>query len=310
MPSAPPQIEPVGGALTPTAPPQIEGAGGSLTPDTPPQSQPAGVGLTPAAPPQSQGTGGGLTPDAPPAPTTEGGTESVAASVTLDPAGADNSIALTAVEAGAAGNDITVEILSSATQETTDVSVVSDAITVTPGSKARMIVSGTLTDGTDPVVFPELYAVEGSPEAIWTSDGSASFALSGDWYSVKSVAAFGAVSTWSLRQYTDGALISAWITGSAPWPPSSGWTPTGACTGTPTISDGTSSAAQVIAAINGNGAASALVTASASGASTGAVAAVSATNLSGGSGTALASPPAIQADGGSITPSAPPQPQS
>ena len=58
----------------------------------------------------------------------------VAASVTIDPTGADNSIAYTADTAGASGNGITVTYVISGTGSTATVSVTNNDITVTAGS--------------------------------------------------------------------------------------------------------------------------------------------------------------------------------
>lgn len=95
------------------------------------------------------------------------GTPSVAASATLDPGGegTDNSFVVTAVVSGSAGNDISVEIETPADQSTTTVSVVGAAITITPGTKARMLPDG-FSDNTP---IPYYDDISGKP--AFTSNG-------------------------------------------------------------------------------------------------------------------------------------------
>ena len=197
-----------------------------------------------------------------------------AASVTINPTGADNSVTYTADAAGAAGNDITITYATPAAQSTTTVGVVGDAITVTPGTKARMLVTGTLTsDGSTPVVFTDLlYAGIDEGKAVFSHEATWEFTVN---YSVYWVG-----SKWILRSLSG----ATWESTDAVATPDlvTTWVPQGAATGTPTVTAATSSAQQVITAVNASGSASALVTAAASGTVTGAVAAVTATSLTGG----------------------------
>lgn len=211
----------------------------------------------------------------------------LAATLTLNPAGDSNSILYTAATAGAAGNAITVEYAAPAASAETTVVAVGDAVTVTPGTKARMVVTGAMTiDGSNPFIVPTLYRrsdSNGKPSYSDGFDGLTSVILA--WNGTKwRLGAFGTFE--STENVATPDLVTT-------------WTPVGAATGTPTVTPGISSAAQVVAAVNAS--ASALVTATAVGTVTGAVAAVAAANLTGGTtgtvgatlygdGTAIAEP--------------------
>ncbi len=203
-------------------------------------------------------------------------------SVTINPTGADNSVTYTSIDYGR--NDITVTYATPAAQATTTVGVVGAAITVTPGTKARMIVTGTLTsDGSTPVVFSNplpyteisngkpVYEILAEAAVIWNgTQWILSHDSGGQWTSTDAVSTPDLVTTW---------------------------VPQFGSTGTPVVTAGTSSAAQVIAAVNDSVDANALVIASASGTVTGAVAAVAATNLAGGVSQTL-TPPYLRVAGG------------
>jgi len=186
------------------------------------------------------------------------------ATLLVDPAGDDNSVLYTAKEAGAGGEAISIAYATPAVQATTTVAVVGNAITVTPGTKARMVVTGTLTsDGSTPVVFPLLSYLEIYNTRAKYADTSGNYACV--W------TGFG----WALYDDVSGV---GWDSSESVVTPDlvTSWSPSGAATGTPIITAGVSSAAQVIAAVNASTPAAALVTASESGASTGPVAAVAA----------------------------------
>lgn len=195
------------------------------------------------------------------------------ATLLVDPAGADNSVLYTAKTAGPGGEAISVAYATPAAQATTTVAVSTNAITVTPGDKARMVVTGTLTsDGSTPVTFdPLLYAGISNTKPAFTPDASA-INLSGD-----ELAWVNLLNQWQIRK--NGSVL--FLSSDAVATPDlvTTWVAQGSATGTPTITAGISNAAQVIAAVNASSPASALVTASASGPSTGPVAAVAATNL-------------------------------
>jgi hypothetical protein len=208
-----------------------------------------------------------------------------AATATINPSGADNSVLYTAVAGqGADGNDITLTYATPAAVATTAVGVVTDAITVTPGTKARMVIAGTLTsDGSTPVVFPVLlYAgLVGGRPAYESGDYGLSWGGT-DWLLTDDLG-----NTWlSSDDVATPDLVGVWAPLSPP------------VTGNPTVTAGTSSAAQVITAVNASGPAAALVTASASGTVTGAVAAVAATNLTGGVSAAAGVLGSMQVDSG------------
>jgi hypothetical protein len=188
--------------------------------------------------------------------------------VIIDPNGEDNSIIYTAAAAGAAGNSITIRYLS-ASGAATVVGVVGNAITVTPG-KLRMILTGTLTsNGSTPYTLtPYIYTgiLNERPRYSWNP---------ADPFELETI--FWTGSNWSLG---DGKWISTDDVATPDLVTS--WVPQSPATGTPVVTAGISTAAEVIAAINASAAASALVNVAASGAVTGAVGARFATNLNGG----------------------------
>ena len=197
---------------------------------------------------------------------------STAATLTVDPTGTNNSVLYTAHTAGTAGNAITVAYATPAAQATTGVAVVGNAITVTPGTKARMVLSGGLSGTLDHVSGEgqsAKYSNNGLPLGTFPATVAGLYGeyTSGYWH-IKQVA-------------TDGAPASSYTASATggTWPDSTGNNPFG---GSVTVTAATSSAAQVIAAVNASSPAYALVTASASGTVTGAVAAITAASLTGG----------------------------
>ena len=202
-----------------------------------------------------------------------------AATVTLDPAGDLNKVKLTANTAGTAGNDITVEIATPAVQATVDVAVVGNAITATPGTKARMVVSAASDPSVDGT---ELFYVGTGMfvEEIWASAGLVnplSATPTGDGVRLSTDGSAACI----LQLYVSNAVTAAWADFSpGPWPDGDTLEIyTGDAVGDVFLVAGTSSAQQVIDAIN---AASTPVAASTSGTATGAVAVVAVTNLAGG----------------------------
>lgn len=192
------------------------------------------------------------------------------ATLLVNPDGADNSVLFTATAIGFNGETVTVEYLEPEEQAATEASTTDEAIIVTPGTKARMIITGALTsDGSTPW-GPRTHQYSG------TLNGKPK-------YSYNPADAFELETTrWTGTQWRVGGTFSWYSTEDVATPDLvTTWTPSGANTGTPTVTAGISSAAQVIAAVNANVSASALVTASAVGTVTGAVAAVAAANLSG-----------------------------
>lgn len=256
-------------------------------PDAPTAIMPTGQPSAPSAPVNSAGSGTVSAPSAPDVVlSTAAPAAPAAASVTINPTGANNSVTYTANVAGTDGNNIQVSYDEAAASAATSVAVEDSVITVTPGTKARMIVTGTLTDGTDPVVFPDLiYGGIENGKAVFTVNGTT--VENSSYYAAWNSGA----GIWELTA-SDG--LANWFSFDAVATPDlvTTWTPNAPSTGTPIVTPGVSSAAQVIAAVNADASAAALVTASASGTVTGAVATITPTSLAGGVG---ANPPtAIQ----------------
>ena len=201
------------------------------------------------------------------------------ATLLVDPVGDDNNVLFTAVAPGAGGNLISVryaEPLSG--QDTTTIAVAGSAITVTPGTKARMIVSGALTAGVNGEYF---YAgiINGKPH--YTQDGINYF------YAILANQAVSVIRyespNWCVWRFAaNGTKIFESTVISVESHPDGQSYYTTIGTGTPTVTAAISSAAEIIAAVNASPAAAALVTASAVGIVTGAVAEVAAANLAGG----------------------------
>lgn len=195
------------------------------------------------------------------------------ATLTVDPTNAThNAVLYTAREAGAGGEDISVEYATPAAQATTTVAVVGDAITVTPGTKARMEVSGVSTAAVNGVLLLTPLSYSGSP--TYTNDGL-NYTGEGTQTAVVKYAGVWRVLRWE----SDALVYESILTSGAASPDGLTFPAPAVGTGTPTVTAGVSSAAQVIAAVNASTPAAALVTASESGASTGPVAAVAAANL-------------------------------
>ena len=203
----------------------------------------------------------------------------VAATLLIDPAGADNSVLYTANTAGTGGNAISVAYAAPVAQATTTVAVVSNAITVTPGTKARMTVTGATT-------FPNptmLYGGTINSQPFWSAGG---WTYNGP-NNAGASAIFYDGTKWIITSETQ---YTAELTSSAQYPDGlTGWTVT-LGSGLPTVASGVTSAQQVINEVNRStgfppvlSPSAVLVTASVSGPSTGAVAAVAATYLTGGS---------------------------
>jgi len=201
------------------------------------------------------------------------------ASVTLNPDGADNSITLTAVVPGSAGNSITGEIAVSVNDTDLTIGVTGTAILATSGDKNRMNVTGSLT----PDVAGWLYyagEVEGKPH--WTSNGLATAVNLANGTPSQSLGyAFGGWIFSSVLANGNPEFIAGIISVAA-FPDGLSFATT-LGTGAITVTADAATAQQVIDAVNADAEASELVTASASGTVTGAVDTAAAT-LSGGSG--------------------------
>jgi hypothetical protein len=194
-----------------------------------------------------------------------------AAELLLNPTGDDNDILLTADAAGLAGNSLTGAI--AVAEDSTALTAVKTGnnIVATSGDKRRMIVTGTLTDGSDPVVFPPLiyFGTDDNGEH-WTDTGGDS-----DGASYRATQSEG---VWILL----GSGVSWGSSEEVDFPDEvETWIPNSPATGTPTVTAATATAAQAIPVIN---AASLGVTASNGPDSdgSGAIAAVAQANLTGG----------------------------
>jgi hypothetical protein len=100
---------------------------------------------------------------------------------------------------------------------------------VLAGAPETLTVTGTLTDGTDPVVFPVLLYVEAG---LWTSTGAAPG--SGEVYFISNNAGD---SNYELVKLADGESVATWVAVQAVATPDlvTTWTPIATATGTPTI---------------------------------------------------------------------------
>lgn len=249
----------------PSAPPIITTAPGAGSPGTPPAAHAAPGAGSPATPPVIS---------APPSASV------AAAALLINPSGTDNSFTLTAVETGAGGNNISGQIASSAASHLTAVAVSGNAITVTPGTKARMTVSGTTPAVAATLLWAADYAgVSGGQ--LYTSDGVNNYGGGAN-----RTALYRDATTWYLWHWDDSNNMDYTAT-----KVSSNTTPEGLTSwtvtlgsGSPTIAAAVSSAAQCISAVNADASAADLVLAAASGTVTGAVASVAAAFLTGGVG--------------------------
>lgn len=229
------------------------------------------------------------------------------ATALIDPTGTDNNIALEAQVIGSGGNLISLQIAAAAAQATTTINVAGNAITATPGSKARMTVNGTgpFTDGFgDPANINGyvLYShgTENGKPSYWPYASDSPGLITGSYsvirwtgsqwefktgfptggyyfraYSSENVATPDLVTAWTLDTSGGYALSTGTVTG---------------------MTAGASCAQQVIDALNTSAAAAALVKATASGLATGTVQATGPVYLTGGlAGSGIAAPPSIHA---------------
>lgn len=192
------------------------------------------------------------------------------AELVIYPPPPDDGVAFIAANSGVEGNLISIEVLAPLVTPLTSVDVISNAIVVTPGSKARMVVTGSLEGLDGPLTFPELFYIgeyNGGPRYQSASNPAIEvFRFEGFWL----LQYGGSDTSWTSPE--DVATPDLVVT----------WTAATYASGTPTVTPATSSAAQVIDEINNSVAASALVSASALGVATGPVGIVAETFLTGG----------------------------
>ena len=201
------------------------------------------------------------------------------ASLQVNPSGDDNTLNFTSAVAGTAGALTSITIASSVASSKTAVLVAGTAITITPGTKARMIISGTLT----PDASITVYSVQRPPAQFQSTNF---YYDSGSSYPRVTIYQ-DFLSPWTIRYYPNLASYpsspsASWqaFAGSFTYPSdASGWNAQSGATGTPTVTAGASIAAQVIEAIEASAEALGLVLVEAEGASTGVMASVSETFL-------------------------------
>ncbi len=200
----------------------------------------------------------------------------VSAYVTLNPAGADNSIYVEAKVLGVAGNDFTVAI-TTPVQAAITTSVDGENVVVACGTKHRMVVTGTL----DPNAAGTLiYAGQNEGYPIhpdFSTDGTNSIPESGNFIRLIPSGS-GATTIWALEMYTDGVITGIWASSTAAaFPNGLTYVADDTETGTPVVTAALPTAAQTIAASENT-----LVTLAASGTVTGTIAAVTSTALAHG----------------------------
>lgn len=198
----------------------------------------------------------------------------VAATATLDPTGADNSVVLTRDEAGAISS-LAAEIT---TPEQAEISVDFDGTTVSisAGTKFRMTVAGTLSPGATGTL---IYGGSIANYPAWSSDGSIETPETGNWILLARPA-----NAWILFFKTDGTTVGSWTSTETDedFPNGLTYVANGTETGTPIITALLPTSAQVVAAVNASE-----IPFTASGAGIGAVAAATAA-FSGGSNATVA----------------------
>lgn len=177
---------------------------------------------------------------------------------TLDPAGSNNNIVLTApLGIGAAGNSISaISLISSGGEAGLNrypivVKRTVDSISIVCGDRNRMTVGGTLNSGSVAVTFGILtYGGMLNSKPFFTNGGVsiASSTHRVQWDGTKWILSTGSSSWTSIHDVIDPASVQsgAWNATTNP----NGWRPTAPATGTPTFTGATALASQAIQAIN------------------------------------------------------------
>jgi hypothetical protein len=192
------------------------------------------------------------------------------AELIISPPPPNDDIVFTADEPGVSGNLISVEVLAPLVTPVTSVDVIANAIVITPGSKARLIVTGSLENIDGPITFPELLYVgpynDGPEYQAASNPLIKAFRFDGGW-----IIQYGGTDT-SWTSLEDAATPDLVVT----------WTPQVYAVGVATVTAAASSAAQVIDKINNSVEASALISVMSLGVATGPVGTTAATFLTGG----------------------------
>lgn len=207
---------------------------------------------------------------------------SATATLTVDPTGTNNSVLFTASHDGAAYNSVSIAYAAPAVQAGITIALVGSAFTITPSTKDQMVISGITTPtsanrtllyaGIDPGSGSKMWTHDGTIPPVFPVGGAMLYATGGVWLYV---------SRSSGSSTTD---YQATKTSAATWPDTlTAWTVTMGGVGSPTVTAATSTASQVITAVNAvSNFTAGTVIASASGTVTGTVSAVSSANLTGG----------------------------
>jgi len=178
------------------------------------------------------------------------------ATLLVNPAGADNSVLYTAHRAGYGGRSISVTYATPQAQTKATVCVDGNAVTVTPSTEERMVISGATTPG---VNGPLIYAGTYGGKRRWTSNGDGTN-LGGyrgfDFVVLANIGGFWQV----VLTLADGSTgYSSHVYSSASSPAGLTFATPATGSGTPTVTAGVSSAAQVIRAVNNSQAANQLI---------------------------------------------------
>jgi len=199
-----------------------------------------------------------------------------AATVIVNPSGANNSVRYTAVVSGMGGSGISVTYTASAYVGGPLLATVEDkVITIFYSTTGALNVAGTLSDGLgNPIVFPTLL---GQGPDIWRDPSNTQIQCEKPFQD-----------NWWLR-YDDGIIFASWYSNDEVQRPDqiTTWIPNGISVGSPVVSLAPNTAQQVINLVNtidGFSSAGELVVASPSGTVTGPVAAIGPIYLQGGSG--------------------------
>lgn len=204
------------------------------------------------------------------------------ATLTVSPAGANNTITYDAVTAGAAANDITIAY-TTPVAATLTVSVANQAVTVAAGTKHVM----TLTGVTNPVSASVLtYAGEVDGYQTWSSGPT--FDTEGVYLTLSPTG------VGSINVYSGGNTVGNWTSSdTGEWPDGLTYVADDAETGTPSVAASIPTAAMVVTAVGDSPDAFALVDPTPVDDVTGAVAAYAADNLAGGVDPTAATSPLI-----------------
>jgi hypothetical protein len=206
----------------------------------------------------------------------------VAASATLNPAGTNNNIVVTALETGVAGNDLTVEVQIDSSGNRVLLTIAKDKndTLVFCGDKRWITITGiTFPTASNPIRLEFLDFLNGKPHYVLES------ASPGVLWEV-----FHNRTAWVIR-LDEGEDYLATVTSSASFPDGLTYGTPSVGTGTPSVSASAAQSAQVIELINNRNDLPIFASSAAGNDGTGAIATIAKTSLIGGVG--LSAPYAI-----------------